>query len=291
MENKKLIIKRIIIFFVLAIFPVIIIAACVSKGFTVPIYDDVMNNQILVSISGLGMLAPALAVVITRLITKEGFGENYLAINFRGNARYYIASILIPLFNSIPGTFLIWLFYLDMPFGEAFTLEYLDEAAPYFFLTLAMSLIIITGTFGEEWGWRGYLMPKLLKIMNKPMAIIIGGIIWGLWHAPLTIIGHNFTTKIPGFPFSGIGLMCLFCILMNATMTFITERTKSIYPTCFCHGVTNNLGISFTASMVFTLNASSAVADISNYELFLPMFISAFIPAAVCTILYLRKEK
>ncbi len=293
MESKKLIIKRIVIFSILAVVPVIIIAAIASDGFKNPIYDDIATNQIAIALTGgFAMLAPALAVLLTRFITKEGFKDSYLAHNFKDNAKYYIASVLVPLFNSILGMILMWLFLLnDKAFSDVFTLKYIGEIIPFLLLQLATSLIVIPHTFGEEWGWRGYLMPKLLKIMNKSAAIIVGGIIWGLWHAPFTIIGHNFTTKIPGFPFSGIALMCLFCIVANVMMTFITERTKSIYPTCFIHGITNNMGVSLFFSAFLKEEIAPEVAEIKSYEAFAPMICSMLLPAIVCMILFLKKDK
>ncbi|WP_048106776.1 CPBP family intramembrane glutamic endopeptidase [Methanosarcina barkeri] len=38
--------------------------------------------------------------------------------------------------------------------------------------------------FGEEFGWRGYSLPKLLPLERKK-ALIISSIIWGLWHLRL----------------------------------------------------------------------------------------------------------
>ena len=69
--------------------------------------------------------------------------------------------------------------------------------------------------------------------------LIIGGIIWGLWHAPLTCIGHNFGTDYPGFPFLGILMMCAFCILMGVILTFLTEMSGSVWPAAIMHAVTN----------------------------------------------------
>lgn len=84
-------------------------------------------------------------------------------------------------------------------------------------------------------------MPKLLEVMPKPVAVIVGGVIWGLWHAPLTISGHNFRLDYKFYTWLGILLMCVFCILMNAFLTLLTERTKSVYPAAFCHAINNNI--------------------------------------------------
>ena len=93
--------------------------------------------------------------------------------------------------------------------------------------------------FGEEGGWRGYMMPKLMKLMPKGSALIVGGIIWGLWHAPLTLIGHNFGTEYPGYPWLGIVFMCMNCILLGIVLTFVTEKTGSVWPAVFIHGINN----------------------------------------------------
>ena len=293
MLNKKLEIKRILMFCILSELPMIIISAATSDGFQNCYWADYENNLIVATVASLGMLAPALAVLLTRMITKEGFKDSYLAINFKGNAKFYLASIWVPLLNNLIAMFCLWLFYMDTSFSETFTMEYFGEALPLLLYTLASSIIIFPHTFGEEWGWRGYLMPKLLKLMNKPMAIIVGGIIWGLWHAPFTILGHDFGVGYPFFPWAGIALMCVFCTLMNAFMTYITERTKSIYPTVFIHGINNNIGAMvllsvFTKEEVLTAQMSKYSASI---EIFPALLAGQGIIFLVSMILFCRKEK
>ena len=48
-----------------------------------------------------------------------------------------------------------------------------------------------TVAFGEEVGWRGWLLTSLRPLGTWP-ALIIVGVIWGLWHAPLILLGYNF---------------------------------------------------------------------------------------------------
>lgn len=293
MQNKSLEIKRIIIFCVIAVIPVIIIAAVTSDGFENAYFANQEENPILYAIAGMGMLAPAIAVLLTRIITKEGFADNYLGINFNGNAKYYIASVVIPLLNNTVGVLCIWLFYMNSSFSETFTTERLGEAVPTILFTVSYSIIIGLPFFGEEWGWRGYLMPKLLKLMSKPAAIIVGGIVWGLWHAPLTVIGHNFGVDYPMFPWLGIGTMCIFCIFVNAVMTYITERTKSIYPACILHGINNNVNHMLLMSLFMSEKVvAEQTADIkSAIEFFPAMSIGIIIVAVFCMIQFCRKEK
>ncbi len=54
-------------------------------------------------------------------------------------------------------------------------------------------------TLGEELGWRGYLLPKLLPL-GQWNAILVSGVVWGGWHASAIAQGHNY----PGYPVLGI---------------------------------------------------------------------------------------
>ena len=85
------------------------------------------------------------------------------------------------------------------------------------------------------------MMPKLIELMGMPKAIIFGGIIWGLWHAPLTCVGHNFGMDYPGFPYVGIVLMCLFCTALGTVLIYVTIKTNSIWPAAFMHAVNNSV--------------------------------------------------
>ncbi|MEN6349562.1 MAG: CPBP family intramembrane glutamic endopeptidase [Syntrophomonas sp.] len=44
--------------------------------------------------------------------------------------------------------------------------------------------INIIPTLGEELGWRGYLLPKLRMLLSDRAALIVTGLIWGVWHLP-----------------------------------------------------------------------------------------------------------
>lgn len=205
-------------------------------------------------LAGLCMLAPAIGHIFTRWITKEGYavtGQDSmrLGISFKDKKwKYFLFAMLIP-----------WLYWeishgiLLMIYPETFDANYvvsqgLDSRTPYLLPILA----IVNGTvasfaaFGEEFGWRGYMIPKMTKLWGLPKAILFGGIIWGVWHAPLTVVGHNFGTDYPGFPYVGIGLMCIICIFMGMMLTYVTIKSESIWPAAIMHAV-NNAGPSILA--------------------------------------------
>ena len=70
-----------------------------------------------------------------------------------------------------------------------------------------IALVIV---FGEEYGWRGFLQRRLIRL-GKLRGVLLVGVIWGVWHAPIIAMGHNY----PGYPVAGIFLMTLYTIAMG----------------------------------------------------------------------------
>lgn len=88
--------------------------------------------------------------------------------------------------------------------------------------------------FGEELGWRGYLLPRLLPLGQWP-ALILSGAIWGLWHAPVILLGYNY----PGHPVLGAWMMVLFCVIFGILFGWTRLATGSIWPAVIAHGALN----------------------------------------------------
>ena len=95
--------------------------------------------------------------------------------------------------------------------------------------------------FGEEWGWRGYLLPKMKEKLPMLPMLLVNGVIWGLWHAPLTCMGHNYGTGYLGYPFTGILAMCVFCIVMGTIFTWVTLKSGSCIPAALAHAGLNGM--------------------------------------------------
>jgi uncharacterized protein len=88
--------------------------------------------------------------------------------------------------------------------------------------------------FGEEYFWRGFLLKQLKQFGWLKSSLIIG-FIWGLWHAPLILQGHNY----PNHPVAGVFMMIVWCILLSFSMIYFTLRTKSVFTAAFFHGILN----------------------------------------------------
>ena len=54
---------------------------------------------------------------------------------------------------------------------------------------LPQMVVIFLITVGEEYGWRGFLLPRLMRNFSVLNSSIILGLIWGVWHFPAYLIG------------------------------------------------------------------------------------------------------
>ncbi|SDS14888.1 CPBP family intramembrane glutamic endopeptidase [Microlunatus soli] len=88
--------------------------------------------------------------------------------------------------------------------------------------------------FGEEVGWRGWLLTTLRPLGTWP-ALLITGAIWGLWHAPLILLGYNFARPDLG----GLALMVGGCVAIGALFGWTRIRTGSVWPAVAAHGMLN----------------------------------------------------
>lgn len=292
MADRNKTILRLVIFCVLACVPFWIILPMMNAAYGEPVYLCQAAQPAVYALGVFGMLIPSAAHLLTRLLTKEGFSDTYLAVNLKGNLKWYGASVWVKLLEAVISALLLWRLYAgDLSFTEAFPLDESKALTGMLLLQLAFTLIVFFPAFGEEWGWRGYMMPKLMQLTNKPTAILIGGIIWGLWHAPLTIAGHNFGVDYAGYPWVGIAEMCLMCVLMNAFLTLLTEKTKSIYPASFCHMVNNNMGSGVLITLAGSEALTTAIDQAQGVSTFFTTLVPLLLITAVISMLLLMKLK
>lgn len=100
---------------------------------------------------------------------------------------------------------------------------------------LAGATINAIAAFGEEVGWRGFLYNELVKKYNFWQVSGLTGFIWGLWHAPLVLQGHNY----PSNPVLGVVWMIIFCILYSPIFNFVREKSNSVLACSILHGTLN----------------------------------------------------
>jgi membrane protease YdiL (CAAX protease family) len=122
--------------------------------------------------------------------------------------------------------------------------------------SVAAPLINTLLALGEELGWRGLLLPELLPLGQR-RAILLSGVIWGFWHAPVILQGHNY----PSQPVLGVFLMVVFTVLAGAFFGWLYLRTRSPWAPALAHGSLNaiaGLPLLFLTGVDITLGGTLA---------------------------------
>lgn len=284
MTNKKLEAKRLVIFLLLAFGISWIPAIIYNRVFGYHEWFETGKMPVFFWIVGFG---PALANVITRKLTHEGWHDSTLRLNIKGNVKYYLFAVfgvsVIAVFQGILATLVIgggdWSeLGKELNFAKVMsTLLTVFASAP----------LMAFNTFGEEFGWRGYMNQKMEPLLGTAGTVIVGGILWGLWHAELTVEGHNFGTDYPGYPYLGILCMCVKCTFTGIFLMWLTKKTNSIYPAAIFHAM-NNFGGTVTGQLLMSGIPEDHVLTIPQYIM---LDIPLYIAGAVLLALMLRGER
>lgn len=264
--DKKIDLKRILIFIVLTFaityfVEIVMIAPMIGS----PDVNEAMTAQSLITWV---MFVPALSAIVTSLLTKEGLlgGAMYFSLKLKEHLKYYGLVWFGFGVLTVAGAVLYFIIFPrqydgNLGYAAAVLRAQMGEDIGTGQVRQIMGIQALTGfllspfmniiyCFGEEWGWRGYLLPRLLRCFKVVPAVLLNGVIWGLWHIPLIVMGHNYGVGYRGFPYAGIIAMCLFCVVIGIILCYITIKTHSCVPAILGHGMINGfstIGIYFSS--------------------------------------------
>lgn len=126
----------------------------------------------------------------------------------------------------------------------------LSAGTPPFGLLLLLALVgaLIAGftinglfAFGEEFGWRGWLADELLPL-GAFWANVVTGVLWGLWHGPLILLGFNY----PGYGRLGTAFMIAWCVPLSFLLWRVRQVSGSVLGAAVLHGAINGFAGIFT---------------------------------------------
>lgn len=207
----------------------------------------------------IGMFAPLLSTVMLKRSCPEANVGFRLNLNFKRGWMFYAVALWGPALITFAGVavyFAVFRNYdANMGYMETSVIAMYGEEAYQAqgglaiikamaklqiiqAVTVAPFFNAISG-FGEEAGWRGWLYPTLCSRLGAAKGMVAGGVIWGLWHLPLTVSGHNYGTDYLGWPVLGVVAMMIFCTSAGACLYWLSLRCKSILPSALAHGAIN----------------------------------------------------
>ena len=188
------------------------------------------------------MWTPGIASIVCRLVLRAGFRDVSFRVGGRAGWKAIgLAWLLPPVFGcAVYG--LAWgtgLARFGVPPLADVGLSALGPPARFAtLLGLTLTLVSFLSLFsaaGEEIGWRGYLLTRLIEA-EVPRPVLVSGLVWALWHVPLIVSGQyaagpNRFLSAATFVVTVVGI--------GFTMAFLRLSTGSIWPAVVLHGVWN----------------------------------------------------
>lgn len=149
--------------------------------------------------------------------------------------------------------------------------------------TVLVAVPLGTSTaLGEEIGWRGFLVQALAPL-GKWTCALVTGVIWGIWHAPLLLLGYNFHDRGIG----GILLMVLFCIPVGACFMWLRMRSETVWPAAIAHG---SMNASVTLGLILWANEPSVLTNLTIASMW-PMWVCYAITALIALTVWGSRPK
>ncbi|NVJ98946.1 MAG: CPBP family intramembrane metalloprotease [Alphaproteobacteria bacterium] len=201
-----------------------------------------------------------------------------------GDSKWQLMSFLTPIGYGLIAYGLIW----GMGFGGLFDPKFVEEVSYYLGLvgwspeaTIAMAILIygtvgivwhMATALGEEIGWRGLLTPHLLRITNFPIASLLTGLVWALWHMPLI-----FYTKYNAGPYDlhiQAANFTLLTVGLSFMMTYYRIKSGSLWTATVFHAAHNVYVLSLFQPM--TLKYEETWRYSNEFGFILPLVVALF---------------
>lgn len=193
------------------------------------------------------MFTPLLSVLLTRFFTHEGGQNLALAFKFKQYWRVYLFAWLGIIGLAFIGSLIYFLIYPDYfrPLASAVVqqenIHHFSTYCRFLVTTIPLAIVLnplggLLQCFGEEFAWRGYLLPKLSTIYSPRHATLITNLVWGVWHAPIIWLGFNYGQVHALLPLLA---QLLLCFTVGTILSLLYFSTQSLWPAILAHATLN----------------------------------------------------
>jgi membrane protease YdiL (CAAX protease family) len=110
-----------------------------------------------------------------------------------------------------------------------------DLLASLLVSTTLGTAVSCVATFGEELGWRGYMLTRLITA-GAPRPVFLSGLIWAFWHVPLILSGQYAAGTRPWLSAT---LFVIVVIAHSYLAAYLRLRSGSVWPAVVMHGAWN----------------------------------------------------
>jgi hypothetical protein len=122
------------------------------------------------------------------------------------------------------------------------------------------------GSFGEEFGWRGFALPRLLKIYGPFAASLVIGVFWTIWHLPLFGIAGTSQFYTP------LWLYFIYVTALSVQYTWVFRRSDGNVFACLLLHTFTNITVE-----IFPLEAVDGVDRRIYFETLIAVLVAAVV--------------
>ncbi|MBB5977055.1 CPBP family intramembrane glutamic endopeptidase [Kribbella solani] len=193
------------------------------------------------------MLAPALAAVIVMRRRTPNL-RKALGLELPHRVMDCVLAIVVPLGLTVASLVVAWL-----AGTYKFELSNLSGIIGWIAPLALQYVLSLPFFFGEELGWQGYLLPRLLQY-GRLVGYLGTAVIFALWHLPTLLMGGQY----PGHSLAAsVGALVVSCLLVVPIFSWLRKRSNSVLPAVLAHAVVSSLAM----RTVFFLSAPGQDMD------------------------------
>lgn len=200
---------------------------------------DYQTPFALVLIAGYG---PALAAILVTALASGRSGLKDLwarLVRWRVAPVWYLIVLAVPVLSQLAGC----------AFYSLFSGTPIDLAAnPPAWSTILFFPLFVLGFdgLGEELGWRGFALPRMLKNQSAAIASLILGLLWGFWHLGYWLTPGSFLADTP------LSLVVANTLALSFILTWIfTHARQSILLAILFHAINNTTSVFLVNTLPF----------------------------------------
>lgn len=194
------------------------------------------------------LFPPAIASIITRLILKEGFRD--VSFSFRGHnlRKAYLVAYLFPMAVALIAYGFTWIMGLTKfdfsNIHSSSSIPLPENPFSGFLIWILITWTVVVAIFmllvaGEEIGWRGYMLTRLID-SGVPNPLLIHGLIWAAYHMPLILGGAYSAASGPSIVLS-IVMFTIIATSYSYLLAWLRLDTGIIWPSFVAHATSNAL--------------------------------------------------
>jgi membrane protease YdiL (CAAX protease family) len=175
------------------------------------------------------MFVPATASMVARLVLREGFSDVSFRLGGRRGRNAVLQALVFPVVIGL------------VAYGVAWAAGLIGLGAPpmgwggWAAAIAVLAVLNVVLSSGEEIGWRGYMLTRLIDA-GVPRPVLASGLIWAAWHVPLFLWG-GFVQGVP--PLLATALFLVMAPSLGFVLARMRLETGSVWPAVALHAAWN----------------------------------------------------